>query len=296
LLAWVLAHDLGSVVWRTWVDYPKSARSEGAQPLSLLTSTTRSFGRSMAWLGVLAIIAFVARRVRRDRLDRFHAMLVAWLAVAAVLILGQFWWRYLFWLVLVPIGLLALEGFAWLLDRRHAEPRRVALAGGLVALLLLYGFIPEAGRFKRVAEHPVGVFRDGSTQVAYQAAQQSDYGHLQAWLAPISGNDALPGPIMVFGNPVLQWASGRAQSGSIPGFNAVMLDPSYWQRFEREMRADPPTYIFFGSLNGDMRTLVHERAPQVDALVASSYCPLANADGASWLVRCDHNPGQPLGA
>jgi hypothetical protein len=292
LIAWIMAHDLSSYVFSTWVDYPKSARELGAQPVSLLVSTTKSFGRSMAGVGVLAIAALVAWRTR---LDRFHAMLVAWLGLGTAMILSQFWWRYLFWLLLVPIGLLALEGFAWLADYRRTQPRRVAAVGALVVILLIYGFVPEAGRFKRVVEHPVGVFRDGPTQVEYQALQQSDYGHLQAWLAPISGTDALPGPIIVFGNPVVQWASGRLQSGSIPGFNTVMLSDYYWQIFIREMRADPPTYVYFGFVrNGDMRQLVRDRAPQVDALLNSQYCPLTSVEGATWLVRCDHSPGTPL--
>lgn len=288
IFAWVAASGLVHEVWYTWVSFPSTSRREAAQPLSTLTNSARSFGRGFAPIAVLAAIGvWQARR----RLERWMIVAIGWILTGLALDLVQFWWRYLYWDLAVPIGLFAVVGARHLVERARVDRR--LLVGSVLVFALLGGYAlgPQRERFRLSFPDPTATFRDDTTRAELRALEESDYADLTAVLAVLRAPDARPGPIVVFGNPLVQLASGRAQAGRIPGFLANTLGPDEWHEFADQMRATPPAYVYIGQVqSASVQDLLDERGTEVVAILAAAYCPAADLPKGRWLVQCASVP------
>jgi hypothetical protein len=287
VLVWVLAHGLAHEVWYTWVRFPRTSREQAAQPLSTLTSNARSFARTFLPVGALAAVGLW---VSRRRPAPWMGLALVWTAVSLVLVLVQFWWRYLYWNLSVPVGLFAVIGATRLVHAvrsRPAERGRTLLLGTgaalLVGLLVAVAASPERARFRAMGDHLVG----GADRQSLHAAEEPVYGDLPAVLAVVQAPDAKPGPAVVFGSPIVQRAAGRPQSGRIPGFLANTLGDREWRELAEAMRDDPPAYVFIGNVQGtSVQEFIDERGALVQAVLDEGYCPAGDVPDGRWLVRC----------
>ena len=102
---------------------------------------------------------------------------------------------------------------------------------------------------------------------------------------------AIAGPIVVFGNPLVQLASGRDQAGRIPGFLANTLGPDEWRKFAAQMRRTPPAYVYIGEVQGTSEDeYLRTRGREVSAILEAAYCPAREVPDGRWLVRCADVP------
>jgi hypothetical protein len=290
VLVWVLAHGLVHEVWYTWISFPGTSRREAAQPVSVLTSSARSFGRSFAPVAALALVGIWTHR---HRFERWMRVALAWVLLAVLLDLTQFWWRYLYWDASVPAGLFAVLGVMALYDMRH-DNRRVAVgAVVVVALLGVYSVAPQRQRFVESLPDPTATLRHTSARDALRADEEPLYGDLDETLAVLRTPDARPGPVVIFGSPIIQLASGREQAGKIPGFLANTLGPDEWHDFATQMRVTPPAYVFIGEVQGVSEDeFLQTRGAEARQILEQSYCDAAKVSTGRWLVQC-HDVAPP---
>jgi hypothetical protein len=280
VLVWVVANRLVHEVAYTWLVFPRTSRHQGAPPVSALGSNLRSFGRSFAPVLAFALVGVWANR---GRFNRWMSVALAWIIVASALALAQFWWRYLFWNLGVPIGLFAVVGAQHVVDRARRDRRvLVAAATALVVLIVVAG-LPHRERYEQTVAIP---FDDGA-RAALRAAEEETYAQLDATLGLLRAPDAQQGPIAVFGNPIVQFESGRRQAGSIPGYLVSTLGPRKWNELAAELRADPPAYVFIGFVHGrDQQLFLDTRGRMVQAIFDEDYCEAQVLPHGRWLVRC----------
>ncbi len=289
-----MANGLVGEVWYTWIEFPGTSRREAAQPLSVLTSSARSFARSFAPVAALAVVGLWANR---RRLERWMVIALAWVALALVLDLSQFWWRYLYWDASVPLSLFAVLGVLALWQRRSTDRRAVLGTCAVVALLAVYALTPHTSRFAKSVPDPTATFRDADVRAELRAEEEPLYGELRASLAVLREPDALPGPIVVFGSPIVQMESDRAQAGRIPGFLANTLGPKEWREFAAQIRATSPAYVFIGEVQGVPEDeFLQSRGVEVATILAESYCNAGQVPAGRWLVLCRPITGAPAGA
>ena len=281
---WVAASGLVHEVWYTWVSFPRTSRSQAAQPLSTLTNSARSFGRSLAPIGALGLLGLWTHR---KRLERWMVLALAWVAVGLMLDLTQFWWRYLYWNLNVPIALFAVLGVIALSDAARAN-RRV-FGGWLIVVVLLgaYALAPQRERWRDALSDPTAAFRDDTARNELRALEEPVYADLDLTVALVKAPDARPGPVVVFGSPIIQLATGREQAGKIPGFLANTLGPDEWHDFATQIRETPPAYIFIGSVqNASEQEFLDTRGVEVERILTASYCEAAVVPAGRWLVQC----------
>lgn len=288
VLVWVAARGMFHDVWYTWVTFPGTSRREAAQPVSTLVDSARSFGRSFA---PIALLALVGLWDVRHRLERWMVLALVWIGTGLVLDLLQFWWRYLYWDLSVPVALFAVLGVQCIARRAHAD-RRV-LAGAVVVLGVagLYALAPQRARFDLAFPDPTAAFHDDAVRDELHALEEPDYATLDETVAVVRDPAALAGPIVVFGNPVVQLASGRDQAGRIPGFLANTLGPDEWRKFAAQMRRTPPAYVYIGKVQGTSEDeYIRTRGGEVAAILDAAYCPAREVPDGRWLVRCADVP------
>jgi hypothetical protein len=293
VLIWVLAHGLVHEVWYTWISFPGTSRRQAAQPLSVLTSSARSFGRSFAPVAALAVVGLWASWRRRVR---WMVLAFAWAVLAMLLDLMQFWWRYLYWDASVPVGLVAVLGVIALHD--NLREHRRAVLGSLAAVLLLtaYALTPQRERIAESFPDPTATFRDTATRDDLRALEEPLYGDLDTTLAVLRAPDARPGAVVIFGSPIIQLASGREQAGKLPGFLANTLGPDEWHDFATQMRTAPPAYVFIGEVQGVSEDeFLQTRGAEVRDILDQSYCEVAHISTGRWLVQC-HDVADAPGA
>lgn len=280
VLAWVVSHQLVHEAAYTWLVFPRTSRLQGAPPVSALGSNFSSFGRSLAPVMALALVGVWANRAR---LNRWMWVALAWIVMASALDLVQFWWRYLFWNISVPIGLLAVLGAQYVVDRARHDRRVPAAAATALVVLIAVAGLPHRERY----EHTMAIPFDDGARAALRAAEEGTYAQLDATLSLLRAPDARQGPIAVFGNPIVQLESGRRQAGSIPGYLVSTLGPRKWHELADELRADPPAYVFIGHLQGrDQQHFLDTRGRMVQAIFDEDYCEADVLPHGRWLVRC----------
>ena len=284
VFAWVAASGLVHEVWYTWISFPRTSRSQAAQPLSTLTNSARSFGRSFAPIGALGLLGLWTHR---KHLERWMVLALAWVAVALVLDLTQFWWRYLYWNLSVPIALFAVLGVIALSDAARANRRVFGAWLTVVVLLGAYALAPQRERLRNALPDPTAAFRDDTARHELRALEEPVYADLDLTVALVKAPEANPGPVVVFGSPIIQLATGRTQAGKIPGFLANTLGPDEWHDFAMQIRATPPAYVFVGSVqNTSEQEFLDTRGGEVGRILAASYCEAAVVPAGRWLVQC----------
>ncbi len=284
VLIWVAAHGLVHEVWYTWITFPGTSRRQAAQPFSVLTSSARSFGRSFAPVAALGLVGLWANR---RWLERWMVLALVWVALAIVLDLTQFWWRYLYWDASVPVGLFAVLGVIAMYDNLREHRRAVLGSLTVVVLLGAYSLAPHRHRFGESFPDPTATFRQTDSRDDLRALEEPEYGDLDTTLAVLRAPDARPGTVVIFGSPIVQLASGRAQAGRIPGFLANTLGPDEWHDFAAEIRATAPAYVFIGEVQDvSEEEILRERGGEVNDILEQSYCDAARVDAGRWLVLC----------
>jgi hypothetical protein len=294
-IIYLASQDALGVAWWTFTVHPGEAASQvPIEPRRLLDSFIwflRTFSAPLA-------LAFIGAwdRVRRGW-DLLTAALIAWIGVGLPLIWFQVigWWQYHYLLLLVPLGLLAMQGVATLIaiitPSEASRYRRAAAAAALLVLMAV-----SLPRIEPGLRAIVDVVRarplpfDSVSARTYQSEIDQAYAESQATTSFLRSPQSHPGPIYVFGSPIIYVHAGRSPAISPL---ATWFHPTReaWHRMMREMTAAMPAYILVAegalesvtvdnpSLVGDMRAL--------RAWLDQQYETLRSDVGGTWYLRRD---------
>jgi hypothetical protein len=96
------------------------------------------------------------------------------------------------------------------------------------------------------------------------------------------GGDVVPGPMFVFGDPVLLLRANRSQAVPILGWGPEFLDDRAWRELHADLRAVRPAYIV---VEDDIRAITRERYPAVLEFIESTYVVAFRGASGTWYVR-----------
>lgn len=232
------------------------------------------------WCGLAALAIPHLRQPRQHRLTLACSV---WIGVTLVLLAAETRsiWSFHFLLCLAPVGLLALIG----LDASMSWPERVGrsprwrsscAAALLLAALTLSGvrWWPQASGALRFASR-----NDGSSWIDYRS--EIDPGYRQARLdtAFLATPGARPGPIYVFGSPVMMLLAQRRQALRWSGWGWEAYTEREWGALASELRQQRPVYVFMDDYN---RPLVAANSPETLDALAALYEAQAPGPHGTW--------------
>lgn len=228
-------------------------------------------------LGVTGVEALV--RVTRQLWLRARLLLVILAVAVAVMSLAIATSPRIQTLLLASILVGASAGIAALLFVHGEGARRVTL-WVLLAMLAISAGVAAVAPIRKadvLAEH------DFAASVEARAELRRSLNH--AYLAADRDLEALrrdgdvPGPIYVFGDPIVILRSHRSQGAPIPGWGPEFLDTRAWRELYGDLRSRPPAYIV---VDGYVGSFVESRYPKILSFIRSAYEVALVGESGTW--------------
>jgi hypothetical protein len=271
------AGALNELLWTVAV-FPREALAEhGLRPIARLVDSGRWFVRTFAPLLLAALAAPLGWR--GFAAERLWVVQVTWLVIGAATILMEpfAWWQFDTLLLVVPLGLLAVRGVDGLL---HAvpSPRRTAVALALAAALLAPAMRHWLGKAREVLPWVLGE-EDGH---AHRLRVNPRYRGIWAATAFLRADSALPGPIYVFGDPLILHLGRRPQAARIHGWGWEIFLPAQWTQLAAELARERPAYVF---LDDEYDALSAAKAPGLRRWLTNGYGVLRRDSMGTWFAR-----------
>jgi hypothetical protein len=160
----------------------------------------------------------------------------------------QSWWRYHFFLLLIPLAILAAKGIDLALrpDSRFRIWQQRLVAGCLLGMvgynLWAFGAIGSA-----MARS--GLPLTAETQLAYQQQRSINYAQASEDVKFVNEPGRKPGPMFVIGDPTLYILANRTQAIPLLGTIAEILLPEQWVLMEHQLQKARPNYIYIENKN-----------------------------------------------
>jgi hypothetical protein len=290
------AGALDEAAWTTFVVPGRVAAMTTAGDLGRIGQAALWFG---VFYGPVAALAVAGGREARRRRDVLGIQMIAWLAAGALVFLAQSgsWWTYQVQLLGVPCGVLGAMGADVVLGRLDALPgararRRATVAFAAILVLASAPALTSAGR--RVALLASNGWALSPEALAgYRDAVDPDYAGLRREVAFLGEADALPGPIVVIGDPTQIHLARRSLAVSIHGWVPWRLLPEQWRQIAAEVAAKRPPYVL---VEHEFRRMVAVRAPELRRVLDTLYVPLRTTARGTWYVRAGRGSASPPSA
>ncbi len=156
----------------------------------------------------------------------------------------------------------------------HAVAAALAVSVGLSA-------IGPARKLRGLTEH--GFALTGDARDAFQRSSYDSYRAADADLAVLMMGDGSPGPLYVFGDPVLLLRAHRPQPIPFAGWVPEYLDRTAWEEMARDLGSALPAYIV---IDAATESTIRTRNPAILELVASKYrVSFVGASGVWYVLR-----------
>jgi hypothetical protein len=274
---------LGELIWNAFVFPAKAYREVTPAAVTQLVKSILWFALAMApWL-VFAAAALPAL-ARRDE-PLMSRLMATWLVVGLAVILVQrfSWWEYHFLLLFLPVAVLAVRGIDLLLLRLRAA----GVGNGLLHAASLLLVLPAFANTLQEAAINVPAFtqafvaRDGGGTEGYRRAVSGVYAEIADRVAAVR-DEVPPGPVYVFGNPLVYLLLGRTQAIPTQGWGWEWAISEQWQRLAPDLQAAAPPVIY---LSHFYRPFVERRSPATMALLAETYQVLREDAAGTWYRR-----------
>ncbi len=244
LLYWVSQQMLPEA-YQTVVLHPvQMMKNLPKRPITTLITSIFSWMRRFAPVTILAGVA-IAHLIRSKRLDFLMTQMIVWLGLGLVTISvqTQSWWRYHFFLLLVPIAILAAKGIDLALQphaRGGVWNRRIVAVCllGMVGLNLL-----AVGRIGTAMARS-GLPLTAETQLAYHKQTSLNYSSAAAAAKLLNEPGRKPGPVYVIGDPTVYILAHRTQAIPLLGTIATILLPEQWILMQHQLEAAHPAYLY----------------------------------------------------
>jgi len=266
LVGWVLSTGTGDIVWFTWFEYPPQVLEVNPRPLGRLAGSAQRFVLALAPVGVLAVYRLVNRAKRGRNLSW---LLAAALGGSVVLVVAQLWWSYLFFVMVAPLGILAVQGLDDLMNTR-----RIWVPATLVISLAC---IP-AGYWTAAKVFDMASLATGATLAEYRGEFA---GHARALeeleVVNVNENES----IYVLGDPSILYQSGADQGIAINGWSPEFWTEALWDRVGSELGESRLDWVYVADWAA---VLAEERAPAFEDQLLDSYEVRAVTDSGRWLA------------
>ena len=270
------------LVWTAFI-YPAKALGTQLAPLSRL-------GRAVAWyvLAMMPWIIFaciaVPRLFRRNE-PLLIKLMGSWVVMALAVILAQrfSWWQYHFLLLFVPVAVLGVRGLDVLSDRlRQTGHVGNGLVTAVSLLLVLAAFTNTAQSATTTWLALVNLFVDkGGDIEAYRRSVSDEYDRISREVAQVR-DDSRPGPIYVFGNPLIYLLFDRSQAIATQSWGWQNAIGEQWQSLEPDLAAAKPPFIY---LSTRYRNYVQQGSPQTIAFLENEYVVIRQDKWGTWYSR-----------
>ena len=281
LLSWapLVVYTLHFHLWRdlydTWFVFPRSMTSLGGRPASRLLISVVSIAAVLAPLLFLAILG-AARRVRQRRFNTWTTNCFVWLIVAGFGVLVQNWWRYHFYIFLVPVGLLALDAIDSGMSP-HETSRAASKAFTIVVgALCLIPIVDGRELWRHLGQSHLAL--EQNARGRFQTREDEYRAKVAAELAP---RRTIKGPIGVFyfGSPELQRAAGDPLITAVHGWSPEFYSTAIWERLSAELLRAQPSAVYVDSFSAPF---VHGRGRLVQDWLERSFRFRARTPDGTW--------------
>jgi hypothetical protein len=131
-----------------------------------------------------------------------------------------------------------------------------------------------------LAEHDFATSVDGRADLrgslnhGYEAADRD--------LAVLRSEPVAPGPLYVFGDPIVLLRAHRPQAAPILGWGPEFLDTRAWRELYEVLRGTPPPYIVVEPYVG---SVVKRRYPRIMTFIESMYEVAFVGQSGAWYRR-----------
>lgn len=289
MATWLDQHEaLEPFLWifHTWA--PLALQVRGSHPIDRILYSAAWFCLTFSPQILLSFFAFSGWRGVFT--ERFFVLAMVWLAAGTCSVLTEPFagWQFDFLFLLTPLGILAVRGLQGLIASVAAEipARQQAKA---VALVLGLAAIPTGVAWVRKA-HDMATYHHlaSAADHAFQRAVSPRYDRIWRETAFLRDPNSPPGPIYVFGDPIIHTLSRRSSASSIHGWAWELQPAIVWQRLESELLNRPPAFIF---AEPGYDTMLTQQSPALRAMLENRYQVRSVDDAGIWYERKDAGDG-----
>jgi hypothetical protein len=267
---WVARNSLWEEVRFAWVDYPPQMLAVESRPPMRLVRSAGEFFLGFAVLIIPAVLRMARPSERGRRLTLL--VIVACLATGLVILL-QLWWAYLFYMFLVPVLVLGIQGLDDLRVRRPG-------AAWAVALLIVVALSPAVRDFAAKASRLAGL-AGGEDLATYQSF---DPGFLAATADVASSPVPHGSRVYVLGDPLIMELLESEQSIPINGWSPEFWTDELWRRVASDLRSGTTEALFISDPN---REFARDRSAVFLTAVEEGFVETARTADGSWYVPRD---------
>jgi hypothetical protein len=232
-------------VYQTLITYPvQMVKNLPKRSFMTLIATIFSSMRRITPVSILAGVA-IFHLIRSKRFDFLMTQMIVWvgLGVLTISVQTQSWWRYHFFLVLIPVAILAAKGIDLALrpESRFRIWQQRLVAGCLLGMvgLNLWAFGAIGSAMARS-----GLPVTAETQLAYQKLRSINYTQASEDSQFLNEPGRKPGPIFVIGDPTVYILANRTQAIPLLGTIAEILLPQQWTLMAEQLEKARPNYIY----------------------------------------------------
>jgi MFS family permease len=290
---WFLkAHAVGPLIYASFV-YPFEAirQLQPQQRTGTLALSLQWFVGSFAVLIALAFSTAYMAVVKHK--DIFCLNLVLWIVVGFGLIMIQrySWWEYHFFLLLIPLGILATRAIddAWIaitalgnsgvVDFASRPRTRRIVFTSCVALLFSPVFASSAVLSLYLVRHRFA--RTEKDRIGFQRKVNPVYQVIGTDVSFLSDQNSLKGDIFVFGDPRYYYLAGRDQAIPLNGDNPEIMIPDQWMQMETDLARTLPVYVYLSDyLSGEHSSYAHA----IVTVINEHYEPLRRGATGTWYM------------
>jgi hypothetical protein len=266
--------QLGNV-WDSWVVMSRESRDLWPPTTHDLVHSTTWFLRRYLVLWVLAALPTYQWLRRRTALT---GELLLWMVVGGLTVLPQHLWEYLWFVVMVPLALLAALGVDSLLtDHQVFERRRAVAFAGAVALLGLPLWRATLSTVSQYVRNDLALTVDGRRAIADEILP--DTITIDEQVSKLRAAGDVSNGIYVFGDPRYHLQTDQPYPARYHGWAFEYYSPQRWHDLVIDLGATRPAYIF---IDADWADLVHERSPELTALLEQHYNVWSTETNGTW--------------
>jgi hypothetical protein len=268
--------QLGNV-WDSWVVMARESREWWPPTRSDLMHGVTWFLRRYALLwGLAALAAYQWWRHRTP----LTGDLLLWLGLGTVAVLPQHGWQYLWFVVFVPLALLATQGVDWLLNDVRVDRRRLVAVSAAVLVLgvpLWRSTVANAARYMR---HDLALTANGRRAIDEDVYPEAVA--INETVAKLNVTSDVGMGIYVFGNPRYHLDTAQPYPVRYHGWAFEFYAPARWRVLAHDLADAAPAYIFIDS---DWADLVHKRSAELAALLNERYTVWSSDANGVWYHR-----------
>ncbi len=165
----------------------------------------------------------------------------------------------------------------------HTGRARDVLRWVLVAMLAISVGVLAPGPVRKarlLAAHDFAATVEARADL--RASLNQAYAAADRDLAILGREPVVPGPLYVFGDPIVLLRAARRQGAPILGWGPEFLDARAWRELYEELRAAPPAYIVVDPYIG---SFVEKRYPKILTLIESRYEVAFVGQTGTWYRR-----------